>query len=238
MIKLKAIALLGLLLTSSVFAEEVSALKNESEAGVVVTGGNSQTQAISLKDQTSYTFDKNLFRFDGKFLKASSAGVESAYKWMLGLRYERELSSQFSIFVGQSVEQDKFQSIRQRYNTDVGGKYFFFNDQAFKWFSELGYRFTRTNYETYFLNESYLRAYSEAERFFNKSVSMKFWFEYLPNLTESKAYKINSELSLSAALSDMFSVKSAYLVRFDNKPASTVSFKTDSTFTTSLVAKF
>lgn len=235
----KIIILVLVLFSFSAFSEEVSSqFKNESEVGMVITGGNSQTQTVSVKDQASYSFSKNLVRFDGKFLKASTSGVESAYKYMLGLRYERELSDRFSIYLGQSLEHDKFQSIRQRYATDLGGKYFFFKEEAFKWFSEVGYRFMRTNYFTYFLNENYARVYTEAERFFNKSVSMKLWIEFLPNITNSDAYKLNTELSLSAAISEIFSAKTAYLIRYDNKPASTVAFKTDSTFTTALVAKF
>ncbi len=215
-----------------------SALKNESSAGLVLTGGNTKTQSISLKDQTSYTFEKNVFKFSGAFLRASNADIESAYNWNLGLRYERELTDTVSIYLGQNVESDKFQNILQRYNTDIGGKYFFNKEESFKWFGEAGYRFTRTNYTTSFKNDNYLRVYTEAERAFNKEVSAKFWLEYLPNITVSEAYKINSELSLSAALSNVFSVKSGYLVRYDNQPITGVTFKTDSTFTTALVAKF
>jgi len=62
--------------------------------------------------------------------------------------------------------------------------------------------------------------------------------EYLPNLSEKNDYQVNTELSLAAALTSVFSLKTGYQVRFDNVPAKGVAFKTDKVLTTALVAKF
>jgi len=62
------------------------------------------------------------------------------------------------------------------------------------------------------------------------------WVEYLPNLDESEDYSLNGEASINAAIDNTFSVKTAYLVKYDNVPAA--EYRTDSLFSTSLIAKF
>lgn len=214
---------------------------NESEAGIVITGGNTQTQTLNLKHSTEWIQAHNTYKAYGNFLRSSNFGVEQARLWTLGLRYERGLTDDFSLIIGQLAESNFFQNILQRYATDVGGKYVWKSLEHFKWFSELGYRFTRENYRggsIDFQNLSFLRLYNEFEYLFSKSVTTKWWFEVLPNITNSKGYQFNTELSLAAALSDVFSVKSAYLIRYYNAPPEGTLFKNDSAFTTALVAKF
>ncbi len=234
------LALLGFTLAS--FADEAAikqGLSNESEAGAIITGGNTQNTTLNFQQKNTYKWDAHLIKFNGRFLSASSRGVEQAYLWSIGARYGHELSNRFSLFLGQQVESDKYQNLLQRYSTDLGGKYFITISEATKWFAETGYRFARENYANFtFKNISYLRLYTEVERSMGSSVSSKLWIEYLPNLTQWKAYQLNSELSLSVLLSQVFSVKAGYLLRYWNEPPAGVAFKTDTIFTTALVAKF
>lgn len=233
--------LLGIcmLLALPAFAEDPAGFKNESEAGVVVTSGNSESQSFSVKQANSYVWDKNTAKFTGNFLKSSSKGTESALYWLLGLRYERAFSDRFSAFLGQTVESDIYAGYKQRYSTDVGGKYNIIKDEDLKWLAEAGYRYTNENQiNGNVKRESFLRLYTEAEKFWNKTVSTKLWVEGLPNLTDSDSWQLNSELSLSAALNSVFSMKSAYLLKHNAKPAASVAKKTDTVLTTALVAKF
>lgn len=213
-------------------------LKSEAELGYVVTSGNTKVSTLSAKDKSSYSFDANSVVFSGGYLTSKNAGTTSAKNWNLGLRYERALTERFSLFIGQAVMGDRFQNIKQRYNSDLGGKYFIVKEDTLNWFAELGYRFTKENSVTFSKNFHYARAYTEIEKKWNESVSTKYWIEYLPNFTESKDYLVNTELSLNAMLNSVFSVKSGYLVRFDGMPAPGVVKKTDTVFTTALVAKF
>ncbi len=213
-------------------------IKNESAAGAVITTGNAQTLSISLKQRTDYAWDKNLVRAFGGYLSASNRGVRTAYNWNLGVRYERELNDAFSLFVGERVDSDIYQNLLQRYSTDLGAKYFFQKTEELKWFSELGYRFSRENYPYGFRNFNFIRVYNEVELSFTKFNALKWWIEYLPNITEWAAYQLNSEVSFSAALSEIFAIKTGYLVRYYNQPPAGTVYKTDTNFTTSLVAKF
>lgn len=218
--------------------EKKLGFKTEGEAGIVLTSGNTETSTVSVKDTNEYVWTEDKVAFNANFLKSSNRGIEQAYQWGLGVRYERKLNDGFSIFLGQLLQSDKYQNINQRYGTDVGGKYTFQKTDTFNWFSEFGYRFTRENYPYGFKNINFLRAYHEVENAWNKNFSVKWWFEYLPNLTVWKAYQFNSELSISTVLTDIFSLKTGYLVRYYNEPPVGVAQKTDTTFTTSIVAKF
>ena len=212
--------------------------QTDAEAGVVLTTGNTQTNTISLKDATAYGWLQNNLIFSGNFLNSSDHGIEQAYQWGLGLRYERDLNDRLGVFLGELLQSDKYQSIQQRYATDVGGKYTIENVNGLHWFVEGGYRFTRENY-TYGTsnNINFVRLYNEIEKAWTKTFSAKWWVEYLPNLSHWAGYQFNTEVSISTVLTDIFSLKSAYLLRYYNTPPG-VAEKTDTTFTTSLVAKF
>lgn len=212
--------------------------KNESQAGVVLTSGNTNTSSLSASELASYQFGSNLVKFTAAYLYQKNAGVVSGRSWSLGLRYEKILSDQLSIFIGQSVEGNRFAGLDQRYNTDIGAKYTFVKNDELTWIGEGGYRYTRENLTLLSRTLHYARAYTEIEKKWSPTVSTKYWLEYLPNFTDTDNWQLNTELSLSAAISSVFSVKSAYLLKYDNQINAPGLTKTDKTITTSLVAKF
>lgn len=213
--------------------------KNDAELGLIVTNGNTKTQSLSLKDATNYTWEKNVATFTGNFLRAEQNDALSAKNWGIGLRYEREIHALLNAFAAQQVEADRFAGIRQRYNSDLGAKYFLRKlDKDFIWFFEAGYRFTKQNNTSGTVdNFQKARVYGEAEKFWSPTTSTKLWVEFQPNFTLSRAWLLNSEASVSSALSSVFAIKTAYLVRINNLPP-VAAGKTDTSFTTSLVAKF
>ncbi len=219
-------------------APPVDGWKNESQAGVVLTSGNTDTTTETVGEIASYQFGANVVKFTGSYLYQKSAGIVSGKSWSLGLRYERILNEKLSIFLGETVEGNRFIGLNQRYSTDIGAKYSLVKEDAFTWFAEGGYRYTKENLILVSRGLHYARVYTELEKKFSPTVSMKYWIEYLPNFTVSQDWQLNTELSLSAAISSIFSVKSAYLLKYDNQINAPGLVKTDKTFTTSLVAKF
>lgn len=233
---MKLLALCLLLLPAAPAHAE---LKNDAELGFILTSGNSNTSTLSAKDQSRLDFGKDVLQLNAAFLRSRQNDALSAKSWLVGLRYERELSEHFSIFAAQTAEADRFAGIRQRYNSDVGGKYFFRKlEKDFIWFAELGYRFTRENStQGVHQNLQKARLYTEAEKFWTESTSTKLWIEYIPNFTLTPGWLLNSEASVSSALNSVFAIKSAYLFRYNNRPPAAAG-KTDKALTTSLVAKF
>jgi putative salt-induced outer membrane protein len=232
-----AFLLASLTVASTAFAAD-EGWKNESQAGVVMTAGNTETTSLSFGEAASYAFDSNAFKITAAYLYQKSGEIVSGKSWNLGLRYERVLNEKLSVFLGETVEGNQFAGVNQRYSTDLGAKYSLVKEETLTWFAEAGYRYTKENLILTSRSLQYARAYTELEKKLNPTVSVKYWLEYLPNFTESKDWQLNTELSLSAAISSVFSVKSAYLLKYDSQINAPGLVKTDKTFTTSLVAKF
>ena len=204
----------------------------------MIISGNAKSQSYHLAQTNHYYWPEDLAKLHAEFLKTQSGDVETARAWALGLRYERNLSEDLSALAGELVESNIFAGYRQRYSTDLGGKYHFLNGGGWNGSGEAGYRYTLENRESSQTFDNYLRFYAELARALAADVSAKLWAEYLPNLTHSDDYQFNSELSVSAALSSIFSLKTAYLMKYRGVPTGVLGEKTDSTFTAALVAKF
>jgi putative salt-induced outer membrane protein len=221
-------------------AEETkSPYTNESQAAIVQTSGNSETESYSLKQLSTYVKDKDTYKATASYLKTATNSTETALKWDAGLRYERALSELWSAFAGHQVESDKYAGYWQRYNTDVGGKYIITKTDKLESLAEAGYRYTHENNAgdaTTHYNS--IRTYIEGVYKINETNSAKLFVEYLPNIDEADDYQVNTEASLSSAINTMFSLKVAYLLKYDNVPAATATERTDKTLTTALVAKF
>lgn len=233
--KLQFIAIMSSLLSSSIIA----ATTNESELGILLSRGNSNSDSITAKEIVSVGWEeKNSLKFSGRYLQTKTSDIENARFWSMGLRYDRALSERLGIFLGELLESDKYAGYDQKYSTDLGLKYSIIKELKMLWDAELGYRYTvenQTNDNQKKLH--YIRAYTEATKVLSEGVSIKLWFEYLPNLTVGTDYQMNSELSISAALNSIFAIKTGYLLRYDNLPNPGAT-KTDTLFTTALVAKF
>ena len=226
-----------MLLSMSLFAH--AQLTNESELGIASANGNTKTQTYTFKQLNDYKWEKNVLSFKSRYLNARANGTETARYFMLGLRYEKELSNHFGLFAGETFEKDKFANIDKRFMTDAGGKYRFIDSEMTKFFSELGYRYMHEErLDDSFAFSNYGRVYAEWEHKWNTSFSTRYWAEYLPNFTDNKDWQFNTELSISAVLTEIFSLKSGILLRYDKLPAPGVVYNTDTLFTTALVAKF
>lgn len=215
-------------------------VKTEAELGWILTGGNSETNTFSVKDQNVLTFDQNEIRFDGRFLSTSAGATETARNWGFGLRYSRSLSSHVSLFVSQGVEGNSFAGFWQRYGTDVGAKVILLSEeQGLDWAAEAGYRFLNENTTSNTrLSSHAARLYTEGKKAFSKAVSAKLWVEFIPNFTNGANWLLNSEVSLAVLLSEVFSLKMGYLLKYDAELNPGVSRNLDTALTSALVAKF
>ncbi len=229
-----------LLLLVLIFSDVRAEFTNKTEGGLVITSGNSRTQSIQGKHLSVYHWDSNDLSLKSSFLKGKSDGVLNAKKWDASLRYERTFTEFFSGFLSQGVESDRFAGYQQRFNSDVGPKYFFIKEQNdWNWFGEGGYRYSRerrTNGSK--SNSTKGRLYTEVAKKWGTGSSSKLWLEYVPNFSNSNDWLFNSEFSTEAALGSILSLRVAYLLKYDNQPDSVDKKKADSTLTTSLVASY
>ncbi|MGZ3806204.1 MAG: DUF481 domain-containing protein [Pseudobdellovibrionaceae bacterium] len=229
-----------LLFSLSLHAQEKSPWAHESEASIVSVSGNTTSESYNVKQKTSYKIDLNILTVSARYLQTKASGTETARQWDASLRYERELSEKWAVFIQQGAESDPYSGYVQRDNSDIGGKYYFIKSDLETLLSEAGLRYAKTilsvtNEVTYATSG---RLYLEYSKKINESVSGKLWAEYLPNFKDSDAYLLNYEPSLSIMMNQIFSVKLAYLVKYHNKTIEPAEKKEDTTFTTALVAKF
>lgn len=231
--------LLCLLSLLSFCLPAMAELKNESELGFASANGNTKTLSLSVKQNNDYSFDSNVIGFKARYLNGKANGVENARYFMTGLRYERELGGQFNVFAGETFEKDKFADIDKRWSTDVGGKYKIIDTEKSKFFTELGYRYKHENrIAGPFNSGNYIRNYNEWENKWTPTFSTKYWLELLPNLSNTNDWQYNTELSMMAAINSVFSMQLSSGIRYDHEPAPGIRYKTESLFTSALVAKF
>jgi putative salt-induced outer membrane protein len=214
-------------------------LRNESEFGLVLARGNADATSFNLRQLSAYRMGRDEVKATGRYVRVSTDGVDTAENYQAGLRYDRFLSDDFTVLAAAAGEGDPFAGIRQRYNLDAGAKRYLSRVDGFTWYVEGGYRRTRENRTTgESLDSNYVRLFTQAERELSKTASARLWVEGLPNLTDTENYQINTEASVQAVLNSVFSIKTAYLVRYNNFPPAGVVRKTDTALTTALVAKF
>lgn len=223
---------------ANVGAEESRSFKNETELGIVVTGGNTDVSTLTFKQSNSLIFTSNSIHLHARYLRSTSQEIEQAFQWGFGAKFEQILNDRVGLILGQLVEANPYQKINQRYATDAGVKvHFYRKEKDLTWFAETGYRFTRENYPGSFANLNFLRISSEIENYLAESLSAKLGVEFLPNLDRWKGYQFNGAASINAAVSSVVSLKTGYELRYNNEPPVGAKAPSDRIFTTSIVAK-
>lgn len=213
---------------------------HESEASAVISAGNADNQTYSLSQKTQYLWAEDAIKTNARYLLGKTSGIETARNWALGARYERALSAHLSAYLGYQLDSNIFANLDYRHTGDIGTKYYFLKNKPHVLFSELGYRLTQENQlnPSQSLTSHFARIYTEWGADWTPTLSSKVYAEYLPNITRSQDWQLNSELSVAVMLNEIFSLKTGYLFLYRNTPAGVGKKQLDSLFTTSLVAKF
>jgi putative salt-induced outer membrane protein len=210
----------------------------EAEAGTVMVTGNSDSQSYATKGKAVYVNASDSYTAFGHYIQLKANGIESALNWDAGLRYERKINDYFGAYLGYKAESDVYAGYLQRDSTDIGGKYALAKTDTFSWNFELGYRYSKTQPQAGNpLYENFGRLYTELNKSYDKTYSLKYWAEYLPNFTNNEGYQVNTEASGNVMLTSVFSLKLAYLLQYLNVPPSGGKHSTATT-TLNLVAKF
>ena len=221
------------------FAQESEAIKHDTDLGIAIVSGNARSESYSFKQMNSYEWYRNLIRLSGHYLLVRSNDLESSRNWDATLRYQRKLDEEFSLFVAESIEGDRFAGFDPRVNSDLGARYDWLKTEVWHSAVEAGYRNVqerRLAGDTVARNNA--RVYSELEKFWNTIVSSKLSAEYLVNVVESKDYRVNGEASVNCQLDKTFSLRTSYLVKYNNNPPPLVAQTTDTVFITSLAARY
>lgn len=226
--------LLALLFSQSLFAQ----FSNESELGILVTGGNTELEVYNTKTKNTYEKGNNTFTLGGHYMYGTSFNEENSRNWDINAKVEHALNKKIGLYLGTVYEGDEFAGIDNRLNGDLGSSYKFYKSDKGQAFTEVGYRYRREeNLVGRVLNQSQGRVYLEGKRTPSKDITMKLWAEYLPNFTDSEDWQLNFEPSFQYNFHSNLALKWGYLGRYDNLPVPG-NKKFDFSYMTSLIAKF
>ncbi|WP_052590548.1 DUF481 domain-containing protein [Halobacteriovorax marinus] len=228
-----------IMLFSAISMSSFAQFKSEDSASVNITGGNTDLKTYTFKSDNSYTVEKSVYRAHGSYHYGESDSVRSAENWDFGLRYDYNFLPTTGMYVGELIEADRFAGYDRRYNTDLGLTHIFYKSDSATFLAEAGLRYAiekpLDNSED--KKDFKGRIYTEITEKLQDNLKGKFWIEYLPNFSESKDYLVNLEPSLIITLTKTFSMKTAYLWKYDNEPPTGKS-KYDHNYTLSLLANF
>ncbi len=232
--------LMALSLPVSVVSAEDKPWSDEGELSFVKTGGNSKVSTFSAKNIVKYKFSKKVEgAWKAAALSSKSDGVRSAENYMSELRGDYLVSER--AFAGLTLGwfKDQFAGIDARYYTGpvagykilIGPKNFLKAEVGLDYVSE---EYTN-NTESDFMRG---RAYGEYDYHFTKVNKFFQSIEYLYDFDTPENYNINSTTAMVTVLSENFSFKTSYDVRFDNDPTPSTLEKTDTVLGVSMLVSF
>jgi putative salt-induced outer membrane protein YdiY len=220
-------------------AVRAATLKHESEVSILSAGGNTELETYNSKTSNRWQFDKNAFNLGGHYTYGEATGALSARNWDANSKYEFGLTERLSAIIGETIEGNRFQDVKVRYNSDGGLKYILTKSERQDWFFEGAYRYTvEDRYSTENVYQHKARTYTEWNRKQSETTQWRLWLEYLPNFSAGSDWMLTGEASFTNILNSTFSLKIAYKGLYDNLPAAPGLKNYDYLTTTSLVAKF
>lgn len=230
---------------TSSFAEE-KALSDEGEVSYVQTDGNSQVSTLSIKNLLKYKFNEQMLgswkigtvRADA-YDATSGKTEKTAASYFTDVRLEYKFTPRFYSFVNAGWQRNQFAGIDAHTYGGVGAGYKILAGPAHFLDGELGVlyvadKYTDTTTDDYASGRALLKygyAFTDKNKF---SQSL----EYLNNLEDSDRYFLNSETAVISALSDILSLKAAYVVNYTSVPIPATLEKKDSTLTVALVVNY
>lgn len=222
---------------------------SESDVGLVVNQGNTETQSVSVKTIEKYKLlERNNFAFRAEYFQSkgmvNGTSQLTSENMFAEFKYERLFSELFGAFVVTSWSKDNFRGFENRYEVGPGLSYHFVKTEMSAVFIEHGYLFR--NETTYLKGDdsgptrstNLYRAYFEANSKFNPSLSGKFWTESKLNLQNTEDVEVRLEPSLNVLLTGNFSLGLAYRFSFDNVPPNVGLKRIDTMYMTTIKAKF
>jgi putative salt-induced outer membrane protein YdiY len=226
----------------TVFADDKikSPWTDETEVGVTMVTGNSNTETYLGKQSVGYTAGADTTQLSGNYLQTRTGGVETSRVWKWSLRNEYALSVLWNIFGAYTEEGDFYGGIVQRDSIDLGAKFYFVKTDFTEAFLEEGLRYQYSQFWNNLPSSSAngVRSYFEVSHKLDDRVSGKLWLEYISNFTKSTDYQLNAEPSLLVSLTQVLSLKTAYSIRYHGLVPDGKTSYLDTIFTLSLIAKF
>ena len=217
-------AVLLLAVVSAAGAQELSETEpgwsDQAEFSYVDTSGNTDTTTFAGRNLLTYRFATGTaWSWKVSGLHNDENDRTSAGNYATELRFDWHYTKKAYGYVLAGWYKDRFSGIDHRYYAGLGAGYRLLDGPKHFLAAEGGFNFTREDYingqGSDFLTG---RAFSKYEYAVTEKNKFSQSLEFLYDFTDASHFRVNSETALTAALTDVFSLKAAYTVRYDNEP--------------------
>lgn len=210
---------------------------DETELAYLDTAGNTDVVVFSAKNSMQYAFSEyveGVWKVSGRYGKSS--GVKNVERYSSELRINYLFADKLYSSVISKWATDEFAGIHWQYYIGPALGYHFIEGPAHFLSMEAGINYTVVDYTDHAVDRSFEgRAFTGYEYVITQMTKLKSSIEFFYNFEESKAFNINSEISLVNTLDEYFGVKTSLEVEYNNKPIPSTLKKTDTVLSFAIV---
>ena len=213
---------------------------DEAELAFVDSSGNTDTTSLLAKNKLKYQFTNALSgTWKVGALYGETDGETSAERYQTELRGDYLFTERFYGVLLGGWQKDRFEGIDAKYYVGPSLGYKFLIGPVHFLNCEAGVNYTFEEY-TDGSDESFVkgRTFGEYEYRISEKTKFKQALEMLFDVEDVNNYEINSETAFIASINDRFSLKTGYVVEYDNEPSSSDVEKTDRYLSVTLVVGF
>ena len=204
-------------------ADTARNFQGSASLGFAQISGNASARTINVADKLRYALRGWALAQDLVFFYGEAEGAVNANFWSGGVRGERALTPRLGAFVGARFDRNERQGIASRFEEGVGLTYKALDrvrDQLTlaaggSMFQQRLSPGTSSQFKRSF---PAARVGADYRHAFSKLASFQQTAEYLPNLSDTEVYFVNTESALVAPLTTSLGMKLNYVVRFNAAP--------------------
>ncbi len=222
------------------------ALEGSAALGFSQTNGNANATAINVTNKLKYSLRGWAVAQDLAFFYGEAENKVNANFWNGGLRGERRLTERLGAFVATRFDRNVLQGVSSRFEEGVGLDFKAIDAARDKLTFVLGasmFQQTLTPGSTSAFKRNYpaARVGADYKHNFSDIAFFQQTAEFLPNLSDTEVYLLNTESALVAPLSKNLGIKVGYVIRYNAQPPIRDEIqlkKTDTFFSSGLTYSF
>lgn len=191
------------------------------DLGLVSASGNTSVTTLTVGDEVIYRHHAWTFKQVLGYVYGKDSSGETANQLAIGLRAERAIGPRFGVYGGARFYRDPFAGIAQRYSEQVGGLWHAVIAPKDLLDLEAGLGLTQERTTNDSTNDF---PNGRAALMYRHNWKKKTYFqetaEILPDLSDSKNYRVNSLTEVVAPLSSNIAMRISYAIAYNNMPQS------------------
>ncbi|UCF31493.1 MAG: DUF481 domain-containing protein [bacterium] len=214
------VLILGILACPAAVRAQEDRVSDQAELSYVETTGNTETVSLAAKNVLKYTFSEKLLgTWSLGALLVETDDVTTAEQYSTRVRLDYVLSDRLYSFADAGWFQDEPAGVSSRVDVGAGAGYWFLTGPEHKLQGEAG--LTQTTEEfTDGTDNDFLggRLFGKYAYSFREKNELSQSLEYLLDFDDTDNYAVNSETAFTSVMTDVLSLKTSYVINFDNEP--------------------